>query len=49
MTLYKDGLLKTIQTIINRNLETGSRRKLTFEDLVHFARSEYEAFRARAR
>lgn len=49
MTLYIDGLSKTIQTIFARHRESTPRRKLPFKDLVHFARSGDEAVRERAR
>lgn len=49
MTLYIDGLPKTIQTIVARHRETVLRLELTCEDLAHFARSQDEAVRARAR
>lgn len=43
MTMFIDGLSKTIQAMVARRRESVPRRYLTFEDLLHFSRSEYEA------
>lgn len=48
MTLYIDGLSKTIQTIVARHMEIVRRLELTFKNIVHFDLSEDEAVRDRA-
>lgn len=47
MTLYIDGLSKTIKNIVTSHREIIQRPGLTFEDLIHFPRSEDEAVCAR--
>lgn len=49
ITIYMEGVSETTRIIVARHLESVPRRDLTFEDITHFARSEDEAFHARAR
>lgn len=49
ITLYINGLSETIQAVVDRYRERIHRLQLTFESFTHFAKSEDEAYCARAR
>lgn len=47
MTLFVDGLYDTISMVLARYRESVHRLRLTFEILSNFARSKYQAYRAK--
>lgn len=47
ITRYIDGLSDTIRTVVTRYRESEHRNEMTFESLLHFSKSEDEAYHAR--